>query len=82
MIRFPRVLKFYNFSVHGQGNILLFRFHLKIFRCLEDMANVRAAGFGHQNLVLRILRAIKLYDFYVLVQGDLFLNLTSKMPLL
>ena len=65
--------------MHGHGNILLFRFYLKIFRCLEEMASLRAAGFGHQNVVMRIPRPIKLYDFYVHVQGDnLFFRFDDK----
>ena len=56
--------------MHGQGDILLFRFHLKTFRFLEEMTSLRAAGFRHQNLVMRIPGALKLYDCYVHVQGD------------
>ena len=58
-MRFPRALKFYDFSVHGQGD-----------RCLEEITSLRAAGFGHQNLVMHIPGALKLYDLYVNVQGD------------
>ena len=43
------------------------------------MASLRAAGFGHQNVVMRIPRPIKLYDFYVHVQGDnLFFRFDDK----
>ena len=38
-----------------------------------------AVSFGHQNLVMRIHGAIKLYDFHVHVQGDiLFIRYNLK----
>ena len=53
------------------GNISLLEFFHKKFRCFEERASLKAAGFMHLNLVMYIPGALKLYDFHVHEQGDI-----------
>ena len=58
---------------------MIFRFHLKKFRSLKEMASLRAAGYGHQNLVMRIPGALKIYEFYLHLQEyNLFFRFDVK----
>ena len=54
-----------------QGNISLFKFYSKKFRCFQERASLKAAEFVHENLVMYIPGALKLYDFHVHVQSDI-----------
>ena len=59
-MRIPRELKLYDFSMQRQGNISLFEFDPKKFRCFEERASLKAAEFVHENLVMCIPGALKL----------------------
>ena len=43
-MRIPKSLKLYDFTVHEQGDILLFGFDLEKLRCTEERVSLVAAG--------------------------------------
>ena len=43
-MRIPGALKLYNFPVHEQTDMLLFRLDPKKFRCTEERVSLAAAG--------------------------------------